>query len=252
MFETSSVRRSKRTFHPLTLVTSAVLHLIAIGAVVFATVWHVEHPENEPKQMSMLRFDAAPPLPPKAPVRKGDPEASREARPEAAKEVPAEPIQESVPQAVPDSIPDLGEDRDDDLSEPGQFGHPDGEVDGEEDGAPDGIAGGVGGGESGAALVDQRTYTPGNGVSAPVIIHRVEPVYPALLRQMGKSGVARIECVISPGGQLTNIRVIHATHPLFAEAALAAVQQWKFLPGRLDGRAVSTRFDFTVNFSVSR
>lgn len=253
MFETSSVSRNRQKFHPLTFMVSAVLHLAAIGLITFFTVWDVETPERAPNQVVGLRVSPAPPLPPPAKIRKGNIDADREEKVE--KKTEKQPDPEQVPIEIPPEVTDpdsaATEDGDETPKSDLPFGHPDGDVNGDPDGDPDGIPGGVGT-DTGGGVVDDRTYTLREGVVAPVIIQRVEPVYPALLQRMGMSGVVRIECVISRSGQLTDIRVVHSTHQLFSESALDAVSQWTFQPGTLDGRPVATRFDFTVNFAVRR
>ncbi len=47
MFETSSIRRDNK-IHPFTLAIAALLHVAAIAAVTFVTVWDVAIPDDAP------------------------------------------------------------------------------------------------------------------------------------------------------------------------------------------------------------
>ena len=246
MFETSSVQRNRQKFHPLTFAISAVLHIGAIAAVTFITIWDVEVPTRAPDQVVGFQTAAAPPPPM---ISRGTPEGKREPVTETP---PKEQLRDTAPVVIPSIIaapidtavgPAAGDEESD---EP--FGDPGGSIGGDPDG--DILGTDLGSGTGSGTL--ERTYDLGDGVHPPTILHRPEPVYPALLQRIGKSGVVQLQCVISRDGTLNDIRVIHASHPLFAESAIAAVKQWKFLPGRLDGRAVATRFDFTVTFNVQR
>jgi TonB family protein len=58
-----------------------------------------------------------------------------------------------------------------------------------------------------------------------------------------------VSCVIAPDGKPTDPVMKSATDPAFAEAALAVVSQWWFLPKVENGHAVASKaelpFDFT-------
>lgn len=248
MFETSSVTNDQRKFHPLTFTISAILHVAAIAVVTFVTVWDVEIPSKAPDQIVGFQVAAGPPPPM---ISRG--------RPDVPKQPVTEPPREQQPvlDHTPIEIPDLTVPLDTQVGpvtggvgdEPGErFGDPDGS----DTGDPDGDILGTEDGTGTAATPPSQPYDIANGVRPPTIVHRVEPLYPPLLQRIGKRGVVQIECIISQNGSLTDIRVIHASHPLFADAALAAVKQWRFLPGSFEGRAVATRFNFRVNFEVQR
>jgi len=58
---------------------------------------------------------------------------------------------------------------------------------------------------------------------------KVLPVYPAIARKMGLSGVVRVQVVISPSGSVKETKVIGG-HPILVTAAVDAVKKWKFDP----------------------
>jgi periplasmic protein TonB len=86
-------------------------------------------------------------------------------------------------------------------------------------------------------------------VTPPVKIRDASPVYPELPRLARQEGQAVIEAVIGVTGDVVETRVLRAT-PLFADAALAAVRQWKYRPTLLNGRPVPVVMTVTVTFRL--
>lgn len=95
--------------------------------------------------------------------------------------------------------------------------------------------------------------------TAPVVpananckIHRTSPVrYPVSLMREGISyGEARVLINIDSQGKLTETMVLAYTHKPFADAALAAVSEWRYEAARLDGETVGTVADVTFRFEI--
>jgi protein TonB len=61
--------------------------------------------------------------------------------------------------------------------------------------------------------------------------------------------VVVLEAVISPSGEVTNVRVLRGV-PLLNDAALQAVRQWRYTPTMLNGQPVSVVMTVTVNFRL--
>jgi TonB family protein len=61
------------------------------------------------------------------------------------------------------------------------------------------------------------------------LIMRVEPEYPAMLREHGIGGTVRMAVVIAPSG---NVKQVHLRggDAALGEAAVAAVRKWKYAP----------------------
>ncbi|HRJ47839.1 MAG TPA: TonB family protein [Opitutaceae bacterium] len=81
---------------------------------------------------------------------------------------------------------------------------------------------------------------------------QVAPRHPFDLRQAGIEGEVVVEFIVDADGRVQNAFVVRSTHRSFEAPALQAIAQWRFNPGRLEGRAVSTRrvqqvFTFTLN-----
>jgi protein TonB len=129
-------------------------------------------------------------------------------------------------------------------------------AEGVEGGVEGGIAGGVVGGVVGGVITDTapKTEAPlrvGGDVKAPVVINRVEPVYPEVARKARISGIVIVECIIDKQGNVTNVQVLKPLPFGLDQAAVDAVRRWKFRPGTLNGQPVDVIFNLTVNFKLN-
>lgn len=89
------------------------------------------------------------------------------------------------------------------------------------------------------------------GVPQPVLIRRVEPVYPVLAKQSGIEGAVVLEALVNTSGQVNDLRVASG-NSLLAAAALRAVRQWRYRPSRLNGKPVEVPIRITLNFELSK
>lgn len=218
---------------------SVALHSALILSALFATIWRIEFPRHTPAQVQSFRLSA--PLPPLAVA---PPPRSVERRP-----VEVTPLQPVVtPQVVPLMTPEPATGAVPDGSE---RGIPDGTVGGTDGGARDGVIGGAPV-EGPLGPPSQEAPLPvGGEVLPPTIIHRVAPGYPAAAQRMGLQGSVTVQAIIDRNGQLRNVAVLRSTSPLFNDAAVAAVGQWKFLPGSMRGRPVDTIFELKILFKMN-
>ena len=77
------------------------------------------------------------------------------------------------------------------------------------------------------------------------LVHRVEPEYPEQARQQQIQGAVVLETRINPDGIVGDLKVVSG-HPLLADAAMAAVKQWRFQPAEIDGTPVATKVALPV------
>jgi len=89
----------------------------------------------------------------------------------------------------------------------------------------------------------------GGEVERALLVHRVEPRYPALARQMRLEGTVRLHAIIGIDGAVRELEV-ESGHPLLANAALEAVRQWRYRPTRLNGEPVEVETTITVIFEL--
>lgn len=87
-------------------------------------------------------------------------------------------------------------------------------------------------------------------VSAPVLVQRIDPVYPDVAIKSKTQGVVVLEAIIDRGGQVVDARVLRDLGMGCGNAALQAVRQWRYRPATLNGRAVSVYLTVTVRFEL--
>jgi TonB family protein len=73
--------------------------------------------------------------------------------------------------------------------------------------------------------------------------------YPPEAVAAGIQGNVQAEIVVNEAGLVSDAKIVRSI-PLLDEAALQAVQNWRFEPAMVDGRSVPVRMVVTVNFST--
>ena len=84
-----------------------------------------------------------------------------------------------------------------------------------------------------------------------MLIHRIEPQYPAIAKIARVSGTVELRAIIGRDGSVSSIEVLSG-NPLLARAAVEAVRQWRYRPTILDGEAVEVETRITVNFVLGQ
>jgi len=92
--------------------------------------------------------------------------------------------------------------------------------------------------------VSKEPVRIGGQVSAPALLKRVEPVYPAIAQLAAIDGVVILDAIVDEHGRIQSVKVLRG-HPLLARAASEAVQQWEYEPLKLNG--TPTPFELTVS-----
>ena len=88
----------------------------------------------------------------------------------------------------------------------------------------------------------------GDLVSAPRLIHHVEPSYTEAARKAKLDGTVVLYAVVDEQGMIRDIRVVRGPGMGLEEAALEAVRQWRFEPGRKEGKPVAVATTIEVTF----
>jgi periplasmic protein TonB len=107
---------------------------------------------------------------------------------------------------------------------------------------------GVGPGEGGG--FGGGVYRVGGGVSAPVVILRVEPVYTEEARKAHYQGVVVLWAIVRKDGSLEILKLVRGLGLGLDESAVAALRQWKFRPGMIDGSPVDVGLNVEVSFTL--
>jgi TonB family protein len=98
-------------------------------------------------------------------------------------------------------------------------------------------------------MVAKRVSTLPDG--SPKYLLGPMPEYPKALKKAGTRGEVVVTLRIGTNGAVYNPSVVSATNPAFADSALIAVRQWRFLPEMRDGRPVEMWVNLPLEFGPS-
>ncbi len=88
-------------------------------------------------------------------------------------------------------------------------------------------------------------------IDPALLTHRVEPTFPALARQLHKSGRVELHAVIGTDGNVQALQVVSGD-PLFVNSARGAVLQWRYKPMYLNGNPVEVETFITVIYALQQ
>jgi protein TonB len=88
------------------------------------------------------------------------------------------------------------------------------------------------------------------GVTPPVAIETISPVYPELARRAHMEGVVVLEAVIGVDGSVRDVRVLRGASPLLDPAALEAVRRWRYRAASVGARPVAVYLQVVITFSL--
>jgi len=220
----------------LAVPASALGHGAILMAALLAAHWVPEEPP-----MPGLPIES---LIPMHVVSLGETRGGPVAPPRPRRDAPAKTASKEVyPKSIPDSVP---------------VASPEDSRAGLESGSGKAaVPGGLPGDDSGRCPACPST--PGDGDQAvsfeavglaPVLVLRVEPSYPETMRRIREEGTVAINAIIGRDGTIEEASVLTGTNALFEAEALRAVRQWRYEPGRLNGRPVRVRLLVSVSFRL--
>lgn len=261
--------------NPRSRITSAILHVAIAGVVLWlgSRVPKVIAPAQMLTHVDFKLFAPAPPPPkvlPVAPKTGGGGgggahqivEPSKGRAPEVAKvtlnapqlarlEHPKLPVEPTEPIKLPDSpkmmnlgLPDSPQIK---LASQGNgggsgFGH--GLGGGLGSGHGLGVGPGSGGGYGGGVM------GVGGGVSAPVVLHSVDPEFTDQARQTNFQGTVALQLIVDAEGNPQNVHVTRHLGMGLDEKAIEAVRQYKFKPAMYQGHPVAVQMVVEVDFHL--
>jgi protein TonB len=106
----------------------------------------------------------------------------------------------------------------------------------------------------------EPTYSPSGALSAgevdrPVIILRSSPLprYPEMLRSSRLEGGVRVVFIVGPDGrvEMESVRIVEASHPLFAEAVRSVLPRMRFRPAQAGNRRVRQLVEIPFGFTLT-
>jgi TonB family protein len=97
-----------------------------------------------------------------------------------------------------------------------------------------------------ASLEKPKAQVPPE-VMQKLLVHRVEPVYPAEARKQRLQGVIALNVVVGRDGSVISMRPLNGPD-ILAQAAMDALRWWKFEPYRLNGEPAVVETMLAVEF----
>jgi periplasmic protein TonB len=85
----------------------------------------------------------------------------------------------------------------------------------------------------------------------PTVTRAIEAPYPREARDEGIQGKVTLVVTVGPDGRVVRVRVVKGLGYGLDEAAVAAVKQFQFKPGTVDGRAAEMDIRYTYTFEIS-
>ncbi len=225
LVDSSSNKRNRTS--PWAFALSLSIQILMLFSMILITMIQME---ALPESMQ-LTFLATPPPPPPPP-----PPAAKVVRRVVRRVSQVQAGRVIAPRVIPKEIADIVEED----APPEALG---GVVGGVAGGVPGGQMGGVIGGVIGgipSAAPPPPPVDPirvSSGVQEAKRIRMVKPVFPPIARQARISGTVKLEAMISKDGTVQNLKVLSG-HPLLSQAAILAVQQWRYAPTLLNGEPV--------------
>lgn len=221
---------------------SLAVHAVALGL----GIWLVERAATAPapEPVRMVYIDPAAPPPPPLGAPANAPSAPVVAEPviEHPREIP-QPQRLVVPRKPKHVTPPA----------PVAAPVPKGESQGEAGGVVGGVVGGEAGGKVGGILGGHGDAPiPANQVEhPPIVVSRVLPVYPPLARARSQEGHVVLRAVVDRSGHIETAIMVVESQPVFDAAAVEALRQWRFEPGRdRDGNTVRVLVDVPIRFQL--
>jgi protein TonB len=82
--------------------------------------------------------------------------------------------------------------------------------------------------------------------------HNPKPAYPLALRDLGLTGVVWLRVWVDKTGRPREIELAKGSgYRLFDEAALRAVQHWRFVPAKNEQQSLASWVEFAVRFEIN-
>ena len=105
-------------------------------------------------------------------------------------------------------------------------------------------------GRAAAAVTGGGVMSVGGGVSAPQVIHSVDPQFTDQARQADYQGTVSIQLIIDSQGNPQDIHVVRHLGMGLDEKAMEAVRQYRFRPAMYQGHPVAVQMIVNVDFHL--
>jgi protein TonB len=224
-----------------TLALSVTVHALLVAAILFVPLFFYDA-IPDPSESILKAFFVAPAEVAPAPPPPPPPAPALRAAIKAPAPVPSVAPTFVAPIEAPEGIRqeatvDLG------------LGVEGGVPGGVEGGVPGGVLGGIVGGAMAEAGPPVKVVRVGGNIIAPKTIKKVTPEYPDLAKAARLSALIILEARVDTHGVVKSVTVLRG-HPLFDEAAMEAVKQWRYRPLLLNGEPTEFIVSVTMTFNL--
>jgi protein TonB len=104
--------------------------------------------------------------------------------------------------------------------------------------------------QAAAPVVSSAPIRVGGNLQSAKLIQQVQPVYPPGLQAQGTEGTVVLSAIISKAGVPISLHIQQSAGTDFDEAALKAVQQWRYQSTLLNGEPAEVLTSITVDFKL--
>ncbi|HET8644128.1 MAG TPA: energy transducer TonB [Vicinamibacteria bacterium] len=232
----ASLARKRST----TFTLSLVIHSVLVAVVIIAPLLLEDvlpAPSEAVRAFFVTPAQVAPPPPPPPPPPAAG--ARVGAKAPAAAPLP-DPSKFTAPIEIPQEIPP---------EETLSFGVEGGVAGGVEGGVAGGVVGGIVGGLPQEAPPPPKVVRVGGQLRAPKMVRKVPPIYPPLAQAARLQALVILEAHVDTTGRVRQVKVLRG-QPLFEEAAVEAVKQWRYMPLLLNGEPTEFLLTVTVQFNL--
>jgi TonB family protein len=110
-----------------------------------------------------------------------------------------------------------------------------------------------------AAPVRTDIVPPGKNMTAPILLHSVEPQWPAVAQRLSTPQTVILSCYIERDGTISNVHLVRMAissassrndlvAKSFEDSAIEAVKQYRYKPAKKDGKPVPVELIVNVTF----
>jgi TonB family protein len=86
---------------------------------------------------------------------------------------------------------------------------------------------------------------------SPKPLQQPRPRYPAAMKKARITGEAVVDFIVDSAGNVQNAYAVSSTRAEFEQPSVDSVSQWKFEPGRKNGRPVNVHLQVPIVYSLS-
>jgi serine/threonine-protein kinase len=100
------------------------------------------------------------------------------------------------------------------------------------------------------AVIELPPPPPPTVVTAPILIHKVNPTYPPVARRLQIQGDVLVRGIVGLEGGVGNLSVVRSDDTVLNQAALTAVAQYRYKPGMRNGVPEVMPIQIVVSFVI--